>query len=98
MKLASGHFFLLCKYSRNSMTLTHCITLSSPPQDHLISHLLHLLSASCADHAWVELPGDRSRRVSGPEDCPNVGAGGKAARGQSPVQNLQSKTQRGIVQ
>lgn len=78
--------------------ITRSLSLSSHLQGHctLISH--QLWSASCVDHAWVELPGDRSRRVSWPEDCPNVGAGGRAAGDQSPVQDLRSKTGRGIVQ
>ena len=39
----------------------------------------------------MELPDDRSR-IYGTEDCPNVGARGRAAGGQSSIQDLQSKT------
>jgi hypothetical protein len=42
----------------------------------------------------MELPGDRSRKVSGPEDCLNIGVGGRATGEQSPVQDLQSKNRK----
>ena len=52
---------------------------------HIISHLHPKLSASWVDYAWGELPGDRGRRVSGPEDCLNVGAEGRCAGDQSRI-------------
>ena len=64
---------------------------------HATSHLLPLGSVSCVDHAWVELPGDRSRRVSWPEDHLDVGARERTAGGQGSGQSLQTRNQGGIL-
>lgn len=77
---------------------THCTSLSSLPRSDITSNLLPLWSTSCLDHACMELLGDRSRRVSRPEDHPYVGSGERAAGGQDLVQVLHPETQRGIIQ
>ena len=59
---------------------------------------LPLWSAYCVDHAWVELPGNWSRRVFGPEDCPVVDAGERSGGDQGPGQVLQTRNQGAILQ
>lgn len=76
----------------------HQISLSRHLQGHRALTPLPLWSVSCVDHAWVELPGDWSRRVFGPEDRPVVGAGERSERGQGPGQGLQTRNQRRILQ
>lgn len=76
----------------------HQISLSRHLQGHRALTPLPLWSASCVDHAWVELPGDWSRRVFGPEDRPVVGAGERSEGGQGPGQGLQTRNQRRILQ